>query len=107
MDAYFKVTGGVSIDDPALDVGIMAAAVSSLRGRAIPPQWAVCGEVGLTGEIRRVPRIDERVKEAGGLGFTRIVVPGSISTAPVGVLTYAVSRISDVVSRLGLESPED
>lgn len=106
MDAYFKVTGGVSIDDPALDMGIMAAAVSSLSGIAIPPQWAVCGEVGLTGEIRRVPRLDERVKEAGALGFTRIVVPGGVSSIQSGVLTYAAARISDVVSRLGLESPE-
>ncbi len=107
MDAYFKVTGGVSIDDPAMDLGILAAAVSSITGKAIGAEWAVCGEVGLTGEVRRVPRLDERIKEAGGLGFTRLVVPGHVSSVQPGILTYAATRIGDVIARLGLESPED
>ncbi|OLZ10991.1 S16 family serine protease [Sulfobacillus thermosulfidooxidans] len=107
MDAYFKVTGGISLDDPALDLGVLVAALSSFTGKAVSCEWAVCGEVGLTGEIRRVPRLAERVKEAMGLGFTRVLVPGAVSSVQPGLVTVAATRVSEVVSRLGLESAEE
>ncbi|MCL5014619.1 MAG: DNA repair protein RadA [Firmicutes bacterium] len=107
MDAYFKVTGGISLDDPGMDLGVLAAALSSFIGRAIPPQWAVCGEVGLTGEVRRVSHIADRVKEAASLGFTRALVPGTISSVQPGILTVAATRVSEVASRLGMEAEEE
>ena len=107
MDAYFKVTGGISLDDPGMDLGVLAAALSSFSGKAIPPQWAVSGEVGLTGEIRRVSRLNDRIKEAAALGFTRVLVPGTVSSVQPGVLTVAATRVHEVVSRLGLESEEE
>ncbi|MCY0880412.1 MAG: DNA repair protein RadA [Firmicutes bacterium] len=75
MDGYFKLTGGVSLEDPALDLGILLAAVSSWSNHPIPSQWVVMGEVGLAGELRRVHRMNERLNEAAHLGFTQALVP--------------------------------
>ena len=107
MDAYFKVTGGISLDDPGMDLGVLSAALSSYLGKAITPEWAVCGEVGLTGEIRRVPRLADRVKEAQSLGFTRALVPGKISAVEPGILTVPSTSVSEVAWRLGMKTEEE
>jgi DNA repair protein RadA/Sms len=76
-DVYVNIAGGLEADEPALDLGVVAAIVSSESNRAIP--WDLClfGEVGLLGEIRRVSQADLRAREAAALGFRRIVVPES------------------------------
>ncbi len=102
MDAYFKLTGGVSLDDPALDVGIMAAALSSVAGRPIGPQWVLVGEVGLTGELRRVPRMGERLREAEQLGFKKALVPGKLSEVQPGLTVVAAENAKNAMTRLGL-----
>jgi len=107
MDAYFKLTGGVSVDDPALDLGIMAAAVSSVTGVVVPPEWVLLGELGLTGEVRRVSRMNERLREAQNLGFTKALVPGRVSEIQPGLTVYSVERIQDAATRLGLDSERD
>ncbi|MBD5018784.1 DNA repair protein RadA, partial [Xanthomonas citri pv. citri] len=72
QDAYLKVAGGVKLDEPAIDLAIVISIASSFRDT--PPNPADCfiGEVGLTGEVRRVSRIEQRVKEAAKLGFKRM-----------------------------------
>lgn len=102
MDAYFKLTGGVSLDDPGLDLGILAAALSSVGGIPVAPEWVVAGEVGLTGELRRVARIDDRLKEATHLGFKRGMVSGSGREIYPGMAVAGVSRVADAAQRLGL-----
>ncbi len=102
MDAYFKITGGVSIDDPALDLGILAAALSSLSGRIIDPEWVVMGEVGLTGELRRVARMGERLREAEQMGFKRAIVPGRVSEILPGLTVVSCEGAIDAVRRLGI-----
>ena len=74
-DVYVNVAGGMSIDEPAADLGVVAAVASSVRNRALAPATAVFGEVGLSGEIRGVPQAALRVREAVRMGFTRIVMP--------------------------------
>lgn len=102
MDAYFKLTGGVSLDDPGLDLGILCAALSSLGSVAVAPEWVVAGEVGLTGELRRVTRIGDRLKEAHNLGFRRGMVPGSGREIYPGIAVVGVSRVIEAAERLGL-----
>lgn len=75
QDVYINLAGGVKIDEPALDLAVMAAVASSLRDRPVGYDKVVIGEVGLTGEVRGVSQIETRVKEAFKLGFTRCVVP--------------------------------
>lgn len=75
QDAYLKAAGGVKLDEPAIDLAIAIAIASSYRDKGTRPTDAFVGEVGLTGEIRRVNRIEQRVSEAAKLGFKRIFVP--------------------------------
>jgi DNA repair protein RadA/Sms len=74
-DIYINVAGGMTIDEPAADLGVIMAVVSSLRNRAIPKDMAFFGEVGLGGEIRSVHQPLARIKEARTLGFETVVLP--------------------------------
>lgn len=74
-DLYVNIAGGLELDEPAVDLGIIAALVSSQRNKAIRSDCAVFGEVGLLGEIRGVSQSDLRAREAAALGFTRVIVP--------------------------------
>ena len=75
QDIYVNVVGGLRIDEPALDLGIVAAVVSSLRNRPVAPTTAVFGEVGLGGEVRAVGQAEIRLREAAKLGFRRCLLP--------------------------------
>lgn len=75
QDAYLKATGGVRLDEPAIDLAVAVAIASSYRDQEIPATDCFVGEIGLTGEVRRVSRIEDRVHEAAKLGFKRIFVP--------------------------------
>ncbi len=74
-DIFLNIAGGIRIDEPGLDLGVICALASSLLERSIPPTTVVCGEVGLAGEVRAVGQIDMRIREAQRLGFTRFVMP--------------------------------
>jgi DNA repair protein RadA/Sms len=87
-DVFVNIAGGMSIDEPAVDLGIVAAVASSLKNRPIAAGTAVFGEVGLGGEVRGVAQANLRIREAEQMGFTRIVLPASNvdvgSSAPAG-----------------------
>ncbi|MGE3512149.1 MAG: S16 family serine protease, partial [Vicinamibacterales bacterium] len=74
-DVYVNVAGGMSIDEPASDLAIVAAIASSVRNRPIPPAVAMFGEVGLAGEVRGITQAGLRLREAGQMGFTRCLMP--------------------------------
>jgi DNA repair protein RadA/Sms len=74
-DAYVNITGGMKIMEPAIDLGIVLAVVSSFRNRSISPKVAAFGEVGLSGEVRAVSMAKQRVAEAEKLGFDTCIVP--------------------------------
>ena len=75
QDAYLKAAGGVKLDEPAIDLAIAMSLVSSYRDQQTAPDDCFIGELGLTGEIRRVTRIDQRIAEAAKLGFKRVFIP--------------------------------
>ena len=75
QDVFINAVGGVRISEPAADLPVLMAVVSSLKNRALPAKLAVFGEVGLAGEVRPVQRGQERLKEAAKLGFTHAIVP--------------------------------
>ena len=68
-DAYVNVAGGIKVSEPALDLGIVMALVSSFKNRAIDEKTVIFGEVGLAGEVRAVSQAQQRVNEAVKLGF--------------------------------------
>ncbi len=76
-DVFVNVAGGMTIDEPASDLGIVAAIASSLRNRAIPQMVAMFGEVGLAGEVRGITQASLRIREAAQMGFTRCLMPGA------------------------------
>ena len=100
-DIYVNVAGGLVIDEPALDLGVIAAVLSSQRNLPIAHDVALFGEVGLLGEIRSVSQPDLRAREAAALGFKRVIVPQSNANeirADVEVL--AVRRVEEVAGLL-------
>lgn len=76
-DVFINVAGGLEIDEPAADLGVIAAIASSFRNLQIPPDTAVFGEVGLTGEVRGVLQAETRAREAQTLGFKKLILPMS------------------------------
>ncbi|MBU1394683.1 MAG: DNA repair protein RadA, partial [Gammaproteobacteria bacterium] len=77
QDVFVNAVGGVKISEPAADLAVLAAIVSSLRSQPLPDKLVMFGEVGLAGEIRPVQRGQERLKEAAKLGFTQAIVPAA------------------------------
>jgi DNA repair protein RadA/Sms len=73
-DVFLNITGGIRVDDPAIDLGIIAAVMSSNADIPIPQHYCLAGEVGLSGEIRAVNRIEQRVAEADKLGFEKVFI---------------------------------
>ena len=76
-DVYVNIAGGMTVDEPAADLSVLAAVASSVRNRSLAPATALFGEVGLSGEISGVPQAALRVREAVQMGFTRLVVPAA------------------------------
>lgn len=103
QDAYLKSAGGVKLDEPAIDLAIAVAIVSSYKEKTTPADVAFIGEIGLTGEIRRVNRIESRINEAAKLGFKKIYVPqNSVSgvTMPTGIEVIGVATLVDVLQKV-------
>jgi DNA repair protein RadA/Sms len=73
-DVFLNIAGGIRVDDPAIDLAIVSALISSLEDISVPHQTCFAGEVGLSGEIRAVARIEQRIQEADRLGFTEIFI---------------------------------
>jgi DNA repair protein RadA/Sms len=103
QDVFVNAVGGVQIDEPAADLAILLAIVSSLRGRPLPAKLVAFGEIGLTGEVRQVQRGQERLREAAKLGFTRALVPrANLPKAPIeGIEAIGVERIEEAINKTG------
>lgn len=99
QDVFLNAVGGVKISEPAADLAVLLAVVSSLKNRPLPAKLVVFGEVGLAGEIRPVVRGQERLREAAKLGFVRAIVP--LANCPrqsiEGLDIIAVERVSEVI----------
>ena len=74
-DVFLNIAGGLKVNDPAIDLAVISAILSSSLDISIEPGISMCGEVGLSGEIRPVNRIEQRILEAEKLGFSRIIIP--------------------------------
>ena len=101
-DVFLNITGGITIDDPAIDLAVVAAILSSNEDIAIEEGVCFAGEIGLSGEIRPVNRVEQRILEAEKLGFTTIFVSkyNKISLKNTGIRIQLVSKIEDVASVL-------
>ncbi|KDA45751.1 DNA repair protein RadA [Ligilactobacillus animalis] len=100
QDAYLKAAGGVKLDEPAIDLAIAMSLVSSYRDQQTAPDDCFIGELGLTGEIRRVTRIGQRISEAAKLGFKRVFIPQNNLNGlelPTNIDVVGVKTISEAL----------
>jgi len=102
QDVFVNAVGGVRIGEPAADLAVCLAVVSSLTDRPIPGKVAVFGEIGLAGEVRPAPRGQERLKEAAKLGFDRVIIPkaNQPKSRMAGLEIIAVERVDRAVQVL-------
>jgi DNA repair protein RadA/Sms len=107
-DVYLNVAGGLKLGDPAADLAAAAALLSSFTGRPAPEDTVYFGEVSLTGAVRAVGHMDQRLKEAAKLGFTRAVVPGACvpDRELRDLRLMPVSQLHELVAWFGLPEPD-
>ena len=102
-DVFLNLTGGIKVEDPALDLAVAAAILSSSEDIALMPLTCLAGEIGLSGEVRPVSRIDQRILEAEKLGFERIIVSSfnkGLSNKRYNIEIVTVRTIEDAISTL-------
>ncbi len=97
-DTYINVAGGISIEEPAADLAVSLAVASSVKNQPIKEKMVVLGEVGLGGEIRSVPLIEKRLKEAERIGFKKAMVPFKANVKKTEIEIVRVRRIEEAVS---------
>ena len=105
LDVFVSVAGGIKIDEPAIDLGIILAIASSFCNRIINPTTVLLGEVGLGGEVRTVPRIEARLKEAIGMGFTKCLlstrnIKGLPKSLTQKIALHGISRVEEAIHLL-------
>ncbi len=101
-DVFLNITGGITVDDPAIDLAVVAAVLSSNIDIAIDKQMCFAAEIGLAGEVRPVTRVDQRIMEAEKLGFSAIVISKycKLPKQNYGIDVIKVTKVNDVVKYL-------
>ena len=101
-DVFLNIAGGIRVEDPAIDLAVVSSLISSFEDIPLPGNYCFSGEVGLSGEIRAVNRIEQRIGEADKLGFDKIFVSkyNKIATKFPGIKIVLVSKIEEVVEQL-------
>jgi DNA repair protein RadA/Sms len=97
LDAYVASSGGLTVAEPAADLGVAIAVVASFRDRVVDPLTVLIGEVGLGGQVRSVSQLELRLKEAAKLGFQRAIVPKGQLLTDVGLEIIPVARVADAI----------
>lgn len=101
-DVFLNITGGITVDDPAIDLAVVASILSSNEDVTIPSDYCFAAEVGLSGEIRPIQRVEQRILEAEKLGFSIIFVSkyNKITHKTTGIKVQLISKIEDLVEFL-------
>ena len=100
FDVYINVIGGLRLDEPAADLPLVLAVASSYLDKSIPDDLVAIGEVGLTGEIRSVSHLSQRLSEIARLGFKRCIIPtmgSDKAEIPDGLTVYRVKNLREAI----------
>ncbi len=103
QDAYLKAAGGVKLNEPAIDLAIAISIASSYKEKGTKPTECFIGEIGLTGEIRRVSAIEQRVKEVQKLGFEKVYIPKNNLSgwkAPADIEVVGIATLDEALKRI-------
>jgi DNA repair protein RadA/Sms len=98
LDAYVSSSGGLSVSEPAADLGVAIAVAASFRDRTVDPHTVLIGEVGLGGQVRPVSQMELRIKEAAKLGFQRAIIPKGGQYEKLGLEVIPVARVVDAIA---------
>jgi DNA repair protein RadA/Sms len=101
QDVFVNVIGGMTVDEPAADLAIAVAIASSVWDNPVPADLAIIGEIGLSGELRAVPQLPSRLREAAKLGFKRCLIPKTVRRGdplPSGIEAIAVRSLADALN---------
>ena len=103
-DVYVTIIGGLKVNEPACDLAMAVAIISNLKNKPVPPDMVILGEVGLTGNIRSIPRIEQRIAEAKKLGFKQFVIPAGnvkqLKGIQEGISIQGVTSIQEVMKSI-------
>ncbi|WP_298262877.1 DNA repair protein RadA [uncultured Lutibacter sp.] len=101
-DVFLNIAGGIKVDDPAIDLAVISAILSSNEDEAIPQDYCFAAEIGLAGEVRPVNRVEQRILEAEKLGFHKIFISkfNKISNASFAIKVVKVTKVEDVFANL-------
>ena len=103
-DVFLNIAGGLKVDDPAIDLAIVSALISSLEDVAIPSNFAFAAEIGLSGEIRAVNQVEQRIQEAGRLGFEKIFISKyntkGLNLSEYGIRVITLGTIEELYQKL-------
>lgn len=98
LDAYVASSGGLTVAEPAADLGVAISVVASFRDRLVDPELVLIGEVGLGGQVRPISQLELRLKEAVKLGFKKAIVPKGQNVKVDGLSIVEVSRVVDAIA---------
>lgn len=100
-DAYLNVVGGMQLSEPAIDLAIVGAVISSFKNKVIEEGLVIFGEVGLTGEVRAVSHVEQRINEAIKLGFKKCIIPkGNADQTVSGITTIVVENVEQMLEHI-------
>jgi len=97
-DVYLNIAGGLTVREPAADLAVAAALISSLTDQPMPPHSVVFGEISLAAEVRPVAQAEARLKEATKLGFTDAIVPTGLKSRPAGIGVSELGRLDELLA---------
>lgn len=97
LDTYVATVGGLSVEEPAADLGVAIAVVASFRDRVVDPRTVLIGEVGLGGQVRPVSQLELRLREAAKLGFKRAIIPKGQQPPDMGMRILPISKVIDAI----------
>ena len=106
QDVYLNLVGGIKINEPSIDLGIIISTASSFKNISIPKDMVIMGEVGLTGEVRRINLVEKRIKEAEKLGFKTCIIPESnkkVLKEKYKLDIIGVKNINEAMKKIGLK----
>ncbi len=97
LDTYVATVGGLSVEEPAADLGVAIAVVASFRDRVVDPRTVLLGEVGLGGQVRPVSQLELRLREAAKLGFKRAIIPKGQQPPDLGMRILPIAKVIDAI----------
>jgi DNA repair protein RadA/Sms len=101
-DAYVNIVGGIRVDEPACDLGVLVAIASSFKNKEVNDDTCLMGEVGLTGEVRAVSQIDKRVMEALRMGFKTCIIPAGNAKSIAQVSGIDIKLVENIYQVMDL-----